>query len=309
MIYAETYTISNLKNSRTNKFILLGTLFFLTVVMTACGNKEKKAGQALVRVNNEEITVLQVNDELQRAGVQAGQQEAASKQLLESLIDRQLILAEAERNKLDRTPEVMQAIERARVQIIAQAFLQGITSKTPRPTRAEVDSYYQEHPEYFSKRKEFDLKQLVISNKNFSDELKSFLDTAKSLDEIAAWMDKYGVHYTRTQATRTSADLPAEAVSKLVEMPLGKLFMVGEGDNKVINVMTAVKDSPVTATNAAPQIEQFLFNKKIKEAAAVEIAHLRSLAKIEYLGASAPNATSPPSAPDSASGTGATSPK
>ena len=309
MIYAETYSIFKTKNSGTIRYVLLGTLFFLAIVLTGCDNKEKKPGQALVRVNNEEITILQINDELQRAGVQAGQLEAASKQLLESLIDRQLILAEAERNKLDRTPEVMQAIERARVQIIAQAFLQGITTKTPRPSRVEIDNYYQEHPEYFAKRKEFDLTQLVISNKSFSDALKSFLDSAKSLDEIAAWMDKYGVQYTRTQATRTGADLPAEAVSKLVEMPLGKLFMVGEGDNKVINVLTAVKDSPVTASNAAPQIEQYLFNKKIKEAAAVEIAHLRSLAKIEYLGASAPTATSPAIAPDSASGTGATSPK
>ena len=309
MIYAETYSVIKIKNSGTNRHVLLGTLFILAVVLTACGNKEKKAGQALVRVNNEEITILQVNDELQRAGVQASQQEAASKQLLESLIDRQLILAEAERNKLDRTPEVMQAIERARVQIIAQAFLQGITTKTPRPSRIEIDNYYQEHPEYFAKRKEFDLKQLVISNKNFNDELKSFLDTAKSLDEIATWMDKHGVQYTRSQATRTTADLPADAVAKLVEMPLGKLFLVGEADNKVINVLTAIKDSPVTALNAAPQIEQFLFNKKIKEAAAVEIAHLRSLAKIEYLGASAPTAQSSAIVPNSASGTGAVSPK
>ena len=309
MIYAETYSIFKIKNSGINRHVLLGALFFLAIVLTACGNKEKKAGQALVRVNNEEITILQINDELQRAGVQAGQQEAASKQLLEALIDRQLILAEAERNKLDRTPEVMQAIERARVQIIAQAFLQGITTKTQRPSRVEIDNYYQEHPEYFAKRKEFDLKQLIIPNKNFNDELKSFLDTAKSLDEIATWMDKHGIQYTRSQATRTTADLPAEAVAKLVEMPLGKLFLVGEGDNKVINVLTAIKDSPVTATNAAPQIEQFLFNKKIKEAAAVEIAHLRSLAKIEYLGASAPTAQSTAIAPDSASGTGAISPK
>ena len=115
--------------------------------LAACGNKDKQAGQSLVRVNGQDITVLQLNDELQRANVQADKQEAASKQLLESLIDRQLILGEAMRDKIDRSPQVVQAIERAKAQIIAQAYLQGITSKVAKPSKAEIDDYYhiQEH--------------------------------------------------------------------------------------------------------------------------------------------------------------------
>ena len=62
--------------------LVLGT----ALGISACGNKEKKAGQTLVRVNGVDITVLQVNDELKRAGVRAEQQGAASRQLLESLI-------------------------------------------------------------------------------------------------------------------------------------------------------------------------------------------------------------------------------
>ena len=59
----------------------------LVVLASSCGNKDKKSGQALVKVNGEEITVLQINDELQRAGVKAEQQGIAAKQLLESLIE------------------------------------------------------------------------------------------------------------------------------------------------------------------------------------------------------------------------------
>jgi peptidyl-prolyl cis-trans isomerase C len=268
---------------------LCGVLMLVAAAgLSACGSKDKKAGQSLVRVDSEEITMLQINDELKRAGVQAGQQEAASKPLLESLIDRQLILAEAMRNKIDRTPEVMQAIERAKAQIIAQAYLQNVVSKTAKPSKAEIDDYFQKHPEFFTKRKEFDLKQLVFANKNFSDELRLFIDSAKSLDEVAAWMDRHGVLYARGQTTRSTADLPQPAVAKLLELPEGELFLVNEGSNRVLNIITSIKDSPVTAMNAAPQIEQFLINKMSKEAAEVEIAHLRSLAKIEYLNASAP---------------------
>jgi len=269
--------------------VLCGVLMVVAVAgLAACGSKDKKAGQSLVKVNGEEITVLQLNDELRRAGVQAGQQEAASKQLIESLIDRQVILDEAMRNKIDRSPEVVQAIERAKAQIIAQAYLQSVTSKVAKPSKAEIDDYFQKHPEFFTKRMEFDLQQLVIANKNFSDELKLFIDSAKSLDEVAEWMDRHGVPYAHGQVIRSTADLPQPSVAKLLELPKGQLFIVGEGDNRMLNIITVIKDSPVTATNAAPQIEQFLTNKKMKEAVEVEIAHLRSLAKIEYLNASAP---------------------
>ena len=262
-------------------------LYFTLVVIVAvgvaaCGNKEK-AGQTLARVNGVDITVLQLNDEIQRANVPADKQEAANKQLLESLIDRQLILEEAMRSKIDRSPEVVQAIERAKAQIIAQAYLQSVTSKVAKPTKAEIDDYYQKHPELFSKRKQFILNQIIIPETSFSDELKQFIDSANTEQEVADWMDQHGVNYTRMQAIRSSMDLPADAVSKLMELPKGKLFLFSEGNNRVLNVIDAIKDSPVMAANAAPLIERFLTNEKMKDAARTEIAHLRSQAKIEYM--------------------------
>ncbi|MBU1776703.1 MAG: peptidyl-prolyl cis-trans isomerase, EpsD family, partial [Gammaproteobacteria bacterium] len=117
------------KLSATIKRALCMALLAGTVLgVTACGNKEKSAGQALVRVNGAEITVLQFNDELKRAGIRPEQMEVASKQLLEALIDRQLVLAEAYRNEMDRTVDVVQAIERAKAQITSQAYLKSISS-------------------------------------------------------------------------------------------------------------------------------------------------------------------------------------
>lgn len=280
------------KNSVSSRNMSCAVLILAAAVgLAACGNKEKKGGQALVKVNGEEITMLQVNDELRRAGAQAGQQEDAAGKLIESLIDRQLILEEAMRNKIDRTPEVMQTIERAKAQVIVQAYLQSMVSKVSKPAKTEIDDYYQKHPEFFAKRKEFDLKQLVISSKDYSEALKSALDSAKSLEDVAAWMDKQNVHYRRAQITRSTSDLPQQAVTQLLALPKGQLFIVGEGENRVLNILVATRDSPVTAANAAPQIEQFLISKMTKEAAEEEIKHLRSLAKIEYLNASAPAAT------------------
>lgn len=295
MIFISRLLFMRAKNSMSGRQMLCGILVLVVAAgLSACGSKEKKAGQSLVRVNGEDITILQINDELNHAGVQAGQEEAARKQLLESLIDRQLILAEAASNKIDRTPDVMQAIERAKAQIIAQAYLHNITSRIAPPSKADINEYFQSHPEFFTKRKEFDLQQLIIANKNFSDELRLFIDSAKSMDEVAAWMDRHDIPYMRARTTRTSADVPPEIVTKLLALSKGQLFLVEEAGNKMLNALADIKDSPITALNAAPQIEQFLTNKRNKEAVDVEIAHLRSLAKIEYLNASAPVATQSP---------------
>lgn len=256
--------------------------------ISACGNKEKKSGQALVRVNGEEITVLQINDELRRAGVNTEQQKTASKQLLESLIDRQLILAEAARNKIDRTPEVVQAIERAKAQIISQAYLQSIAGKITKPSIAEINEYFQKHPEYFTQRKQYDIQQLIFSTKDFSNELKTVVDTANSLDSVVAWMDSHNVKYARGKMSRNTSDLPEQVVAKLSEMKRGQLFIVNEGERSILNSIIEIKNSPVSAKEAEPQIEQYLINKKTKEAADAEITHLRTSAKIEYLNASAP---------------------
>lgn len=268
----------------------------LAVGLGACGSKEKKAGQALASVNGEEITVLQLNEELQRAGVQAAQQEEASKQLLEALIDRQLLQNEAAKEKIDRDPKVLQAIERAKALIVAQAYMQKRVGNLARPTKEEVEAYFKQHPEFFANRKAFDLRQLVIASEDMNDALKAAMDQAKSLEEVALWMDAHKVKFARGQVVRSSADLPPELSGKLLAMPKGQLFIIREGARTLLMAIADTKDAPVTLEVAAQQIEQFLFNKKNKEAADAEVKRLRASAKIEYLGKQTAPAASAPAA-------------
>ncbi|MFT5535215.1 MAG: peptidyl-prolyl cis-trans isomerase C [Candidatus Paceibacteria bacterium] len=268
-------------------YLVHGALVLIvTLGLSACGgDKKKEASQSLVRVDGEEITVLQLNEELGRTAPQATPeaQETARKQVLEALVDRQLLLNEAATNKLDRDPKVMQAIERAKAQILAQAYLQGRVAKTAQPTKSEIDDYFAKHPEFFTQRKSFDMQQLVIATKDFSDPLRAIIDNAKSLDEVAVWLDSNKVQYARNQVSRTTADLPPPLVTKLQTMKKGQLFVIKENDRSLLVGLNDIKESPVTAEAAAPQIEQYLRNQKNQETAKAELARLRSIAKVEYL--------------------------
>lgn len=253
-----------------------------------------KPGQALASVNGEEITVLQLNEEMQRAGVPAAQQQVASKQLLQALIDRELLETEAAKEKIDRDPKVMQAIERARSLIIAQAYMQKAVGDTGRPTQSEIEEYYNQHPQFFASRRQFAMNQLVLPASAVTPELRAAADKASSLDEVAALLDTRKVAYGRAQVTRSTADLKPELASKLLAMPRGQLFLVQEGQRAMLIAIDAVRDAPVSLDIAAPQISQYLANRKNKELAQAEIQRLRATARIDYLNKDlAPSAATP----------------
>lgn len=253
--------------------------------LSACGGKAKEAkpGQALASVNGAEITVLQLNEELQRAGVGPGQQEAASKQLLQALIDRQLLQNEAAREKIERDPRVMQAIERAKSLIVAQEYLRKRIGNPPKPTAAEVEDYFNKNPQFFSQRKQFNMNELVIASADLTPALKAAADAAKSLEDVAAWMDAHKLRFARSQVARSTADLSTEMSAQLLRMPKGQLFIVKEGERSLLISIAEIREAPVPLAVAAPQIEQFLVSKRNKDSATAELARLRAGAKIEYL--------------------------
>lgn len=272
--------------------------------LAGCGDKEpeKKPTQSLAVVNGKDITTLQLNEELMRANVAPQQQQAARKQLVQALVDRQLIVSAAEEEKLDRDPKVVQAVERAKALILAQAYIQKKVGTPVQPTAQEIETYYNANPQFFAHRKQFSMDQLSIQASAMSDEVKAAADSAKSLDEMAAWLESKKIPFQRGQNMRTSADMPSELSGRLAAIPPGQLFIVKEPARALFITLTDVREAPVSLASASPQIEQFLMNKKTTELAKSEVARLRKTAKIEYMNGMEPDkaATTAAAAPTTA---------
>ncbi len=202
----------------------------LVVSISACGGEpaSKEHGQSLVRVNGEEITVMQLNDELSRAKVQAEQLEQSKKKLLESMIDLQLMVAEAQQSKLDRSPNVMRVIERARKQIIAQSYMQTTLSQIENPTDAEISQFYEEHPGLFAQRKKYTLAFLRFPSGSLNDALHKTIKSAKSLSDVAQQLDKQQISYLRDELIRTTTELSPQLIAKLEKTDKGEMFLMDE---------------------------------------------------------------------------------
>jgi len=264
----------------------VGIALLLTVVsLSACGDKEKNTGKVLARVDGKPITAFQLETELKYAGGAKGMEQhpPVRGQALEALIDRQILLDEAMRNKLDRNPKLIQVVNRFKTQAIVQAYLESIEANRVKPSRAEVDAYFKAHPELFANRKIFNIQQLSIVDRDLSLPLKTMMDSSRSLDQIESWLKKHAIAYDKGKLSYTSGELPPDVAERLQKLRHNRFFILKDGQRDRLCMLTEWKDSPVTEEIAYPQIERYLLNKKMQEVSAAEIARLRSAAKIEYV--------------------------
>lgn len=261
------------------RVLSLTPLAVLLAGLGACG-KLDLPGAAVAKVNGAAITEYQLGNELLRAN--AGPTDAGRARVLQELVDRELLQGEAQRQRIDRDPHVMSAIESAKAQILARAYLQSRLAYVRAPSHEEIAAYFHKHPAQFSKRTLFHLKEIVLPSTQVTGELKSVMDQARTLDDIAAWLDGRRVLYTQGRQTRSSADMPEALLTRIQDMQAGQMAVVREGSSASLFAIMDIEASPLTLAAAAPQIERILLSEKARELGQAELARLRVSARVEY---------------------------
>lgn len=262
----------------------------MALSMAGCSKSgETKASQVAVKVNGDEISIHQVNAVLARmpsTGLSDAQQQQARKQTVDGLVEQQLLVQQAIDKKLDRDPEVVQALDASRRQILASAYLQHTFSAQVRPSDAEIQRYYDENPALFSDRRVYQLQQLVAT---LTPAQRTALDDvvakAKTMNEVAQWLRAEKINATGDVGVRAAETLPLDTLPRLAKMKDGEigLFPGVNGATTIVQVVTA-QPQPLALNQARPAIEQFLAVRKRDELAAAEVKRLHDAAKITYVG-------------------------
>jgi EpsD family peptidyl-prolyl cis-trans isomerase len=267
-----------------------------TMLLVGCGDKEEKKSpsQVLAKVNSTEITVHQLNTLL-------GQVQKATPQIkqsmLDQLIDQELLVQKAAELKLDREPNVLQSIETARRQILAQAAAGRVFAKAEELKPAEIDQFYDKTPALFSERKLYSFEIFSFDKKTYDEALVKQLDKANSAQQVKEILTAAQVKFTQNEVKRTAEQLPIALLSKFAAMKNGDIMAVPEAEKIVL---LALKDSiaaPVEKNKAAPLIKSYLQNDKAQTDAKLKIKGLRDAAKIEYVQKFAENNVDNASAP------------
>lgn len=257
-----------------------------TVALVGCGEKKKPATQTAARVNQEEITVHQINYVLsQQRALPASQAASAGKQVLERLIDQELALQKAAEQKIDRDPRVTQQVEAARRDIIARAYFEKIGAGAPKPSDAEVKAYYDNNPALFRNRRIYTLQELNIeAAPEQADSLRAKLQAAKDLNEFVEYLKANNIKFTGTQAIRPAEQLPLTALPAFAQMKDGQTLFNKTPKGVQVIILAASRSQPVDEERARPAIEQFLLNERKRKVIEDDLKALRATAKIEYVG-------------------------
>lgn len=299
---------------RSTRVLALTLLASAAVMVAGCGEKkDKAASQTAAKVNKDEITVHQINFVLQQQrGLKPEQADAASRQILERLVDQQLTLQKGEDQKIDRDPRVVQQLEAARREILSRAYLEKLGEAAPKPTPEEIKKYYDEKPALFRERRIYSIQEITVEARpDQVNELREQLAGAKNINEFVEYLKAKEFRFNGNQAVRAAEQLPLNSLDAFARMKDGQAMLVPGANGVQVIVLAGSRNQPVGEDQARPAIEAYLLNERKRKLVEDELKALRAAAKIEYVGkfaeaaASAP-AGAAPAAPAASAGLSAT---
>src|SRR5712664_1669722 len=111
------------------------------VALSSCGKADvkKASGQIVAKVNGDEISVHQINNAIARSNaIPPDEAKQAAAQTLERIVDQELLVQKALKDKLDRDPQIMQSIEDAKRQILARAYIERAAAASSMESWEEI---------------------------------------------------------------------------------------------------------------------------------------------------------------------------
>lgn len=270
----------------------------LTVTMLqGCGYDKAAApaSQVAARVNGVEISVHRVDKVLSALGGHDPQALTQTRRdVLDSLIAQELAAQAGADAKLDRKPAVKQAIEMARQEVLARAWLEHLSTSLPKPDATQVSRYYTGHPELFAQRRVYQLQQIALTAPPaVMEEVKRKLAADAPLEQIVEWLQQKNIKYLGAAGVRVPEQIPVTVLTRLGKARDGETLLIEQPDSTLIVHIVASIRQPTDEATAAPTITRYLARRAWSEALATAMKRLKNNASITYLGEFAVDPSTP----------------
>jgi EpsD family peptidyl-prolyl cis-trans isomerase len=292
------------------RLFTVAALIAIAVVLSACGKADEKttSSQIAAKVNRNEISVHQVNYAIAHdRDIAPEKARQAAGEALERVIDQELLVQKALEAKQDRDPQVMQAIESAKRQILAQAYIDKVAIAASTDSQEGITKFYKANPALFERRRIYRVHEVaVVAPQEKLHGLKAEAAKAKDLNSVMAWLKSQQLPYTHTTSSRPAEQVPLVILPQMYEMKDGQIAVLTSSDSATVVQLMGAEEAPMSEQQATPIIKQFLAGRKRLEVAQDQIRKLREQAKIEYVGefASAHTVSLPQATPSSAAPSG-----
>ncbi|PPD12394.1 EpsD family peptidyl-prolyl cis-trans isomerase [Methylophilus sp.] len=260
-------------------------IVFISSLISGCSDSDGvlKTGQVIAKVNGDEITVHQVNTEIKRMQVPVVNPQLVAKNVLTSLIDRQLLVQEAIKLNLDRTPEVVQLVDTARAQIYAQAYLARKVSALSIASDSEVSTFINEHPEVFSRRKVFTTEDFIFANDTKKIDFEVLQTLVTNVEQLKEWLKTNQISYEIAEENIPTEAMPKEIMPLIDQIKVGDLLFMHDDIKVVVRSVINISDVPLQPVQAKNMATKAVNERKRQQMILDEVQRLKKLAKIQIL--------------------------
>ncbi len=259
-------------------------------ILTGCSRVGGDATQVAVKVNDTEISLAQLQYVVGRQPpVSARMAEGRTRQILEHVVDEELAAQGAQKLGLDKDPRIVQALESAKRQVLAQAYMDAVADKAALPSSDEIDRYFDAHPALFAQRRFYDLQEVSLQGPR--DELAALQPKVESAEDAGAAADlirKAHLESTSRRLTISPEDVPLALLDKLAVLRAGQSLMVAQPNGARVLTLLSSTAAPLGREAARPMIQAFLTNENKRRAMQGGLKAQRKDAHIEYKGKFAP---------------------
>jgi len=245
---------------------ILATCVF---ALAGCDKKDQATSaprsQVVARIGDEVVTTQELENEFRFANVAPDRQKdpAIVKQILGELVLRKYLAQRAIQAKLDREPNVLLDLLRARDQVLATAAIARTAGAKP-ISQPEVDEYMRVNSQKFADRKMLTSEQIAFALGPNSQTIVDDSKDAKSLDEIDQKLTALDVPHSRSTGMLNSGDMPAELFKLIQGRRDDSVFFVRSGSNGVFFVIKGEEARPFTGEAAANAARQMLRSERLK---------------------------------------------
>ncbi len=250
------------------------------LVTTGCG--KKATGQVVAVVNGDEITLDELNAELNSVNLPASaDKKLAMRQLLQQVVDRRLLAQTAKEQGLDRDPAYVTQQRRMNEDLLVRMYAKKSADTIPVPTAAEIDKYIAEHPLVFGSRTRYKLDQIRFEMPADPSKLKA-LEADHSMEAITARLTSMGIKFQRGNSALDSGSVAPAALKQVTSLPPGEPFITPAGRQIAVSVITGTEPLPVPEAQVRPLAVQALRNETLNKIGETRLKEARAKGKIEY---------------------------
>jgi EpsD family peptidyl-prolyl cis-trans isomerase len=262
---------------------LTAALLATVLLLPAC--KREATGQVVAVVNGQEISLSELNGELKGANLPPNatpeQQKAARADALQRLIDRKLLVQQAKERGLDKSPDFLQAQNRAIDDILIGMLGKQVTSNLPVPSTSQIQAFEAKNPGMFTNRVIYSVDQIGFPTPADPSKLQALKDD-HSLAAVAKRLDSLGIKYQQRKGQVDSASVPADLLKQIDALPPGEPFVLNAGQGVIVSVVTGKQSQPLDPKQAQAVAADAVRRQSVMETAQKQVKDARAKAKIEY---------------------------